>query len=181
MGDKWNKILQRDIALCEEAISKDDEEDLWDLYKYLYPKYLKVIDGLNYGTLDKKEYSLRNIRFILGKLEMQTAIIEQQETYDSLKQNKISINNSNTNTNSNSISINISFDETRKEIENMTSLTDAEIDEALTKVDELEQIVNSEERKSRKWEKAKDIIKWIADKGVDVGISLLPLLLKIQQ
>ena len=28
-------------------------------------------------------------------------------------------------------------------------------------------------------EKAKGIIKWVADKGVDVGISLLPLILKI--
>ena len=29
-------------------------------------------------------------------------------------------------------------------------------------------------------ENAKEIIKWIADKGVDVGIALLPLLLQIK-
>ena len=29
-------------------------------------------------------------------------------------------------------------------------------------------------------ENAKEIVKWIADKGVDVGIALLPLLLQIK-
>ena len=61
----------------------------------------------------------------------------------------------------------------------MGSLTDSEIDEILSKIDELENIVNSSDRKTKKWDKAKGIIKWVADKGVDVGISLLPLILKI--
>lgn len=39
--------------------------------------------------------------------------------------------------------------------------------------------MNSKESKSKKWSNAKDIIKWVADKGVDVGIALLPLVLKI--
>ena len=47
-------------------------------------------------------------------------------------------------------------------------------------IDELEEIVKSSERRSKKWENAKKIIKWIADKGVDVGIALLPLLLQIK-
>lgn len=96
------------------------------------------------------------------------------------KQSNIVINNSNTNENNNCISINVSFEETRQEIEKMTKLTEDEIAKILQKVDELEKIVNSDDSKSEKWEKAKQIIKWVADKGVDVGIALLPLLLKIQ-
>ena len=37
----------------------------------------------------------------------------------------------------------------------------------------------TKDSKSKKWSKAKEIIKWIADKGVDVGIALLPLVLQI--
>ena len=60
----------------------------------------------------------------------------------------------------------------------MTALTDSEVEEILEKVNELEKIVESKDRKTKKWENAKGIIKWIADKGVDVGITLLLLLLK---
>ena len=85
-----------------------------------------------------------------------------------------------TNTNQNKVDINISFDTVRREIENMSVLPDAEIREILSRIDELEAIVKSSERRSKKWENAKEIIKWIADKGVDVGIALLPLLLQIK-
>ena len=50
----------------------------------------------------------------------------------------------------------------------------------MTKISELERIINSSDRKTKKWENAKGIIKWIADKGVDVGIALLPLLLQLK-
>ena len=55
-----------------------------------------------------------------------------------------------------------------------------EIEEISRKIDDLEEIVKSSDCKSKKWENAKDVIKWIADKGVDVGIALLPLLLQIK-
>lgn len=85
-----------------------------------------------------------------------------------------------TNTNENKVDINISFSDVRKEIEDMSALPDVEIEEILNKINELEKIVKSSDRKSKKWENAKGIVKWIADKGVDVGIALLPLLLQIK-
>lgn len=85
-----------------------------------------------------------------------------------------------TNTNENKVDINISFNDVRREIENMSALPDTEIEEILNKINELEKIVKSPDRKSKKWENAKSIVKWIADKGVDVGIALLPLLLQIK-
>lgn len=82
-----------------------------------------------------------------------------------------------TNTNSNSMIV--TFDSVRDTVNNMTSLSDEDIQEIQHRIDEIEEIVNSKVTKSKKWSQAKDIIKWIADKGVDVGIALLPLLLKI--
>ena len=58
--------------------------------------------------------------------------------------------------------------------------TDAEIRVILGRKDELERIVKSAERRSKKWENAKEIIKWITDKGIDVEIALLLLLLQIK-
>ena len=55
------------------------------------------------------------------------------------------------------------------------------IEEILEKVNQLEEIVNSNDRKSKKWSKAKDLVKWVADKGVDVGTALLPIILQIGQ
>ena len=36
-----------------------------------------------------------------------------------------------------------------------------------------------EKDKTTKWEKAKEILKWIADKSVDVGIAALPYIWEI--
>lgn len=87
--------------------------------------------------------------------------------------------NENHNTNENSYTISISFDDVRKKIGGMTSLPYEDLEEIQAKINELEEIVKSKDGKSKKWARAKDIIKWIADKGVDVGISILPLLLNI--
>ena len=44
---------------------------------------------------------------------------------------------------------------------------------------ELEEIINGKEKKKTKWEKTKSFLIWLADKSFDVGMALLPLLLKI--
>ena len=62
----------------------------------------------------------------------------------------------------------------------MSSLTDEETEEILAKIDELEEIINSNDKKKNKREKTKSVLFWLADKSFDVGIALLPLLLKIQ-
>lgn len=85
-----------------------------------------------------------------------------------------------TNTNENKVDINVSFGVVRRQFENMSTLSDAEIREILSKIDQLEKIVKSSDRRTNKWENAKEIVKWIADKGADVGIALLPLLLQIK-
>ena len=87
--------------------------------------------------------------------------------------------NENNNTNENRNTISVSFDDVRRKIDSMTSLPYEDMEEIQAKIDELEKIVQSNDGRSKKWSRAKDIIKWIADKGVDVGISILPLLLNI--
>lgn len=51
----------------------------------------------------------------------------------------------------------------------------------LDKISEIEEVVKSKDSKKSKWEKVKPVLTWLADKSCDVGIALLPLLLKIGQ
>ena len=61
----------------------------------------------------------------------------------------------------------------------MTGLSESETDETLARVNEIQNIVNQNESRKAKWQKVKPILNWLADKSVDVGCALLPLILKI--
>ena len=61
----------------------------------------------------------------------------------------------------------------------MTGLSEKEEKDTLKKIDEIKAIVELKETKKTKWQKLKPILGWLADKSVDVGIAILPLLLKI--
>lgn len=81
----------------------------------------------------------------------------------------------------NSVNVNVTFEQVRKEVEEMTSLTNKDTEEILDKISEIEEVVKSKDSKKSKWEKVKPVLTWLADKSCDVGIALLPLLLKIGQ
>lgn len=176
-------LLDKDIKACERAIESKSPRVLYDLCEILYPKYLKIVDGINYGVQSTDdsadiETNLHNVKFIKEKLELFKALQEEHLEAERLKSQIISISNNNVNTNE--ITVDISFSDVREQIKNMSPLPESEIKEILLKLEELEKIVSSDDRKSQKWEKAKDIIKWVADKGVDVGIALLPLFLQMK-
>jgi predicted nucleotidyltransferase len=78
------------------------------------------------------------------------------------------------------VTVNVNFAQIRQEVKNMPSVLPEEQEEILDKIDKLEKIVHSKDSKEKKWDQTKAIIKWMADKGVDVGIAILPLLLQIK-
>lgn len=85
----------------------------------------------------------------------------------------------NTLTATQSQSITISFEDVKRKIRDMTGLTEEETENTLAKIDEIKAIVEKNEPKKTKWQKLKPILVWLADKSVDVGCALLPLILKI--
>lgn len=181
MTDEFKAIIDEDIRCGKEIVEKRDTTNCNEFHKTLISKYSPIIDsfGGNLYSLfydNDKSNCFSNIKTMVSKLELFKAM-EYKNSVDK-RENGITINNNNTN--SNTVDINISFEQARNTIENMTALPDSEVEEILSKIDELEKIVQSGDRKTKKWEKAKGIVKWIADKGVDVGIALLPLLLQIQ-
>lgn len=180
MTEEFKEIIDEDIRRGKEIIEKSDKVNCNDFHKTLISKYSPIIN-----SFDKKLYvlmydenktsCLSNIKTMVEKLELFKAM-GYRNMNDNVDAGIIIHNN---NTNSNTIDISISFEQARKNIEDMTALTEAEVEEILSKMDELEEIVQSKDRKTKKWDNAKGIIKWVADKGVDVALTFLPLLMQI--
>ena len=185
--DNASSLEQSEVeALIEDItrvfISQDELRELWlDYYNSyndsndLMSNVRKLKTKLEYNKavlIDENEKVKQR-----AKSEQEQRELEKLRLQVELKKTGITINNTNTNENNNSVSV--TFESVRDKVNNMTSLPDEDIEEIQNRIDEIEEIVNSKETKSKKWSKAKEIIKWIADKGVDVGITLLPLILKI--
>ena len=186
MTDEFKKIVDDDIKRGKEIIEKRDAQNCEEFHDFLISKYSPLIESFDknlYSLLYEEGESLyhayfANIKMMIEQLELSRAMGFKNMKSAITDGTGITINNNNTN--SNTVDINISFEQARSTIENMTALPDSEVEEILSQIDELERIVQSGDRKTKKWENAKGIVKWIADKGVDVGIALLPLLLQIQ-
>lgn len=176
MTEEFKKIIDNDIVRCEEALNGNG--DIRTLFAEMRSKYSPIINDF-----DKRLKNMYNISDYFPNIEImknKLSLFKAMDYKNSFKETEPQTVINNNNTNSIVIDINITFEQARETIERMTALPDSEVEEILKKINELEEIVQSNDRKTKKWENAKGIIKWIADKGVDVGIALLPLLLQIK-
>ena len=80
----------------------------------------------------------------------------------------------------NTLNISLSFEETKQKIEDMTALNREQTDEILAKIDELQKISKENISRKSKWEKVKPIISFAVDKGADVAIAILSLVLQMK-
>lgn len=113
-------------------------------------------------------------------LEMMKAKLETYKyQMNAVQLQKPEVSNSQVVNVTNSVNVNVTFEQVRKEVEEMTSLTNKDTEEILEKISEIEEVVKSKDSKKSKWEKVKPVLTWLADKSCDVGIALLPLLLQV--
>lgn len=179
MTEEFKKIIDEDISKCEAELENGNKASRGKLHGILLAKYRNIIvgfkDGLHSLFYDESgTYCKENLERMREMLLLFKAM-DYKNCYSKNEFSAVTVNN----TNNLSATLNVSFAETKDQVENMTSLRDEEIEEIQAKIDELEAIVNSADRKTKKWDKAKEIIKWVADKGIDVGLTLLPLILKL--
>lgn len=179
------EMVNKDIMRCEEAQKqKEGSERLYQefiaKYSTFYPKFKSEIPTGGKITAEGSEFDYRKeLSSIKVKLETLLAAGFEFELPISETESSPYINVQLDNRNEVNMTINITFNEVRDQIKNMSALSDEQAHEIMLKIDELEAIIKSSERKTTKWSRAKEILKWVADKGVDVGIALLPLFLKI--
>lgn len=181
------KAIKLDKQKIEEALNSNDVEKMRTIHMEIDGKYGAYVPEWHkgmYGYFENfgfdhpalLENSLtNNLNLMKSKLEGYALGLEKPLQKNYSPSGSVNVNVSNTN----AINITVSFEQARQQIEDMTSLTDKETEEILAKIAELEEIINGKEKKKTKWEKAKSVLIWLADKSFDVGMVLLPLLLKI--
>lgn len=179
-------MIENDINRIDDFLDNGTDNTRWELFRELDGKYQVCIEGfyngmwmsvhskntIHYSSLQAHpEYVADNLKMIKSKL----SVFRFQANAVALPQVPTTQVNVTTNVN-----LNVTFEQVRSQIEDMTSLTDKETEEILEKITELEKIINSKDKKKTKWEQAKGVLVWLANKSFDVGMALLPLLLKIQ-
>lgn len=182
------KAVKADKKRIDEALSLNDEAILKSVHMDIDGKYGAYILewgksmygydidlGFSYEWLSK-ESLIHNLTLMKSKIQGYSMGFERQDNCTYAPNNSVSVNVSNTN----EVNVSISFDEVRKQIDDMTSLTDEQTQEILDKITEIELAYKEDGNKKSKWEKVKPVLLWLADKSFDVGMALLPLLLKLQ-
>jgi hypothetical protein len=198
-----DKILS-DIKRITESILQNQFSQIQELYQELFSTYKNELSDLEGSLLPLHDMSVlfqnlyrerheqlprneypenykKNLIIIRGKLEL---LLPDPVNNDTKNGVSVSIFNDNKSSASNSVTmnINITFDDVKNQISSMEDVLGYDDVQLIkSKIDELQKIVESNTKKSEKWKNAKAIGKWIFDKSVDVGIALLPLLLKINQ
>jgi len=197
------KILN-DIKRITDTIQQNQFSEIQELYQEIQLTYKNELTDLEGSLLPLHDLSVRfknlsrdphdqlprneypenytkNLKVIRGRLEL---LLDNDIDSSENKSLNITIHNDNKSSATNSVimNINITFEDVKNQINTMEdALGYDEVQLINSKIDELQIIVESNAKKSEKWKNAKAIGKWIFDRSVDVGIALLPLLLKINQ
>lgn len=181
------ELINNDIKRISNSVETGTDESRWELFREIDGRYQSCIvdfyknmwqslpkqNVLYFPELKRHpEQVLDNLKMAKSKLE----VFRFQANAVALPE----LQTTNVNV-TNNINVSITFEQVRSQIEEMTSLTDEETQEILDKITELEEIINSKDKKKTKWEKAKSVLVWLADKSFDVGMTLLPLLMKIHE
>lgn len=183
------KEVRKDTATIQGVITSDDEEVLIEVHREIDGKYGAYIQNWAIGMYNYIpdigfDYEFTSTSALIHNLKLMKAKIEGSILF---QENSAKMSNSpnvittinNNNVINNQIDINIAIDEAKERIEDLTALPKEQIDEINSKLEELRKIVDSKDKKTTKWEKAKPIFKYIIDKGLDVAKIVLPLINKV--
>lgn len=178
-------MVRADIKRLETADQLSTEEK-YKLHKDLEGRYQACVQDWYVG-LRKTKKDGKGMRY--SKLREAPNIIQENlemmkfklETYsygmNDSSQSDPPATNITVNTN---VNISLSFEEARQKVEDMTALSWEQADEILSKIDELEKISKENISRKSKWEKVRPIISFALDKGADVAIAILSLVMQMK-
>lgn len=184
---KREKEILRDIRKIDAAIQNAYPAEMESLHRYLDGKYQYGIADWGrsmYGYVDGHgfKYEWLDPDSIKDNLSTMKPKLEAfMHGWNAKNSSSGPVRNSDVNvTVNNTVNISISFEETRQKIEDMTALSREQTDEILEKIDELEKISKENTSRKTKWEKVKPIIAFALDKGADVAIAILSLVMQMK-
>ena len=185
--ERRKQIVEADIENIEHAIETCDERKMQAVHMTIEGKYGSYILNIGQSMYGYNEQLGFNYKFITGealkhnlnlmKAKLQGYICDfPVMTATAIPQNNINVNVPVTN----EINISITFEQAKQQIEDMPGLTDADTEEIKTKIDDLENISKESISKKKKWEKVKPILSFALDKGADVAIAIMSLILQMK-
>ena len=184
---KREKEIERDIRKIDEVLQREDPTEMEDWHRYLDGKYQAgIIDWGHsmYGYIDGHGFSYECLNPDSIKDNLTTMKPKLQafiHGWNAKGKSASYVRNPDVNvTVNNTVNISISFEETRQKIEDMTALNREQTDEILEKIDELERIAKESSSRKTKWEKVKPIITFAIDKGADVAIAIMSLVMQMK-
>lgn len=180
---KYKNMIREDIKKCDVLINEGkatvmDENCIVAKYIMDYPNFREGMYEHFYENNNEKYNNIDNIKMIKAKLEYLINRIDNPDLYIEKNAKTININSTNNNSISNKIEIDFSIEDIKEKIEENTYLNEDEKEELLKKLKEIEDLQKSKESKSKKWNVAKGLLKFIADKGADIAIMYIPQILK---
>ncbi len=191
------KNILRHVEEGNKLLEKGSMKEIKDhmiVIEATYVNYIPTIKGVSvdmYGnmTLEQWKSKLKRTNKVLLNSTNLVAVdgFGKPIPYEAQLKGKTSITNHNANeaNSQNEISVNVDvditamFEQVREELDGV--LSDESYQELLTKISELEDIQNNTKGRGKKWSKAKGIFDWITTQGVDVGIKLLPIIIKMME
>jgi len=186
---EFKEMILNDIKRIDDIVERDvSHAELIKFHREIDSKYsgciVKWHNGLSlwspshdvvvlFSEKDcSKETVIENLLLFKAKLETyqygMNAIEPQQHS-----QTTVNVTNN--------ISQEVSFENVCSRVEDMNSLSLEETKEVISRIRDLETIVNAQSSKKEKWEQIRPIVKWLADKSFDVAMMIFPLILKLKQ
>ena len=184
------QVLLHDLDNLDKTIEQNNILRAMSLKIELANRYKEKIDDIEIYLDDDMDYmsSLIGLREELRKY-LSNIFNENEESKsqtgcvvhicnNNSSNNNVNNTQSNTNSNANTNTINVEllFEEAKKQINENDSLSDENIAEILSKINELENLYKSDKNSRSKWSKAKEILTWLLDQGVQVATKILPLI-----
>lgn len=194
--DKRQEVINSDLRRIDEVVDSKDISELIDVHRIIDSKYQSCFDdwgkgtymyndefGFDYGGLEDTsdvDTIVHNLKIMHGKLEaLRDGFVESKNAANQAV--NVAVNNSNENHNENNIDINLTFDQARQKLEDMPGLDQPATEELQGKVDDLETISKDQSTsKKKKWEKVKPILQFAIDKGADIAIMFMELVLQMK-
>ena len=169
---KEAEVVKEHIIECEEALCNNDIENMRKLGTMILSVYrLKILTLNRWRSF---EPTIENMERLISELKLYQGELIDKQSIEELKQQKVSLSasinnsgnstntntNTNTNTSTNNLDIKTMFEDARKIIEDDESLGEEEIEEIISKINEIEEIGNEEISKPKKWRKLRECVSW---------------------
>lgn len=178
-------MVRSDIQRIDTTIEQNDTSANWRLFQELDGRYQACIRDWYRGMWESNHTGTMvffpNLKQNPEQVEDNLRIIKAKlETYQ-FQVNAVSFSVPATQVNvTTNVNLTLSFAEARQRIEDMTALNQEQTDEVIEKIDELETISKENIPRKKKWEKVKPILAFALDKGADIAIAIMTLVLQMR-